>query len=568
MPASVDRIRILDPSVADRIAAGEVVERPASVVKELVENSLDAGAGRIVVEVAGAGLDLIRVADDGCGIHPEDVPLAVRRFATSKIATTEDLQEVRSFGFRGEALPSIAAVSLLELVSAVPGEPAGRRLRVRGGEVELDEPVGAPPGTVVTVRHLFFNTPARRKFLKSPAREFALIVDAVDRLALAAPQVAFSLIHAGAEVLRYPPADPPDRLAAVVGRDAAGRMLPVDDRSGGIRVWGWAGRPELARTTRSLQHLCVNRRPVHSRALTAAVEEAYHQLLPASRHPAFVLFVEVPPGRVDVNVHPRKLDVRFDDERAVCAAAFRAVRAAVQRASLIPAVTAAGWGTPGPAGVSEPLDLAVPQVPAGPEAPVEVPAAGRLPALRLLGQVHRTYLLAEGPDGLVLIDQHAAHERVLYERLIERRRAGVADGQELVPPAVVRLRPPEAALLASCREALADLGCVVEDFGEDAVLVRSVPAIAARLSPDRLLAGLLADLAADRPREVEDLLERLTIATACRSAVRAGDVLTPAEMASLLADLARTRDPFTCFHGRPTLVAVPRTTLESWFLRR
>jgi DNA mismatch repair protein MutL len=564
----MSRIRILDPAVADRIAAGEVVERPASVVKELVENSLDAGATWIVVEVAGAGVDLIRVADDGCGIHPDDLPLAVQRFATSKIASADDLQAVRSFGFRGEALPSIAAVSLLEVVSAVAGMPVGRRLRIRGGVVEADEPVAAPPGTVVTVRHLFFNTPARRKFLKSPAREFALIVDAVDRLALASPAVGFRLVHAGADVLRYPPADPPDRLAAVVGRDVAGRMLPVEGQGQDRRVWGWAGRPDVAQTTRRLQYLFANRRPIHSRGLTAAVEEAYRQRVPAGRHPAFVLFVDVPPGRVDVNVHPRKLEVRWDDEHGLCAIAFRAVDDALRRTVLIPTVGAAGEGT-APAGVSEPLVPAARMEPPDLNGAVEVPAAGRLPALRLLGQLDRTYLLAEGPDGLVIVDQHAAHERVLYERLIERRRSGLADGQGLVPPVVVDLRPDHLAVLASCAEALQALGCVVEPFGEGAVLIRSIPAVAARVAPERLLTGLLDDLAATgRGRAVDDLLERLTIATACRSAVRAGDVLTAPEMVALLADLARTQDPFSCFHGRPTLIAVPRTRLASWFLRR
>ncbi|MDR7506014.1 MAG: DNA mismatch repair endonuclease MutL [Armatimonadota bacterium] len=566
-PSAVDRIRILDPSVADRIAAGEVVERPASVVKELVENSLDAGATRVVIEVEAAGLNLIRVADDGGGMHPDDVPLAVRRFATSKISSADDLAAIRSFGFRGEALPSIAAVSLLEIVSAPPGGTLGRRLRVRGGEIEADEPASAPAGTVVTVRHLFYNTPARRKFLRSPAREFALIVEAVDRLALACPQVGFRLIHAGAEVRRFPPASPADRLAAVVGAQEAGGMVAVAEEGGGLRVWGWAGRPEMAQGTRRLQYLYVNRRPIHSRALTAAVEEAYRQLVPAGRHPPFVLFVDVPPERVDVNVHPRKAEVRFADERAVCAAAFRAVQGALRTQILIPAVGSRGWDVPG--AVAEPGDLPIAAGTAAVTPAVEIPAAGRLPALRLVGQLHRTYLLAEGPEGLVIVDQHAAHERVLYERLLDRRRAGMATGQGIVPPAVVELRPEQAALLRACADALAGMGWVLDEFGEATVLVRAVPAIAARLAPGRLLADLLAEVGAgDRLRAGEDILERLTIATACRSAVRAGDALSVEEMASLLADLARTRDPFTCFHGRPTLIMVPRARLESWFLRR
>lgn len=562
------RIRVLDQSVADRIAAGEVVERPASVVKELVENSLDAAATQIVVEVDGAGTELIRVSDNGTGIHPDDLPLAVQRFATSKIATAGDLDAIRSFGFRGEALPSIAAVSMMDLGSAVPGAEAGRRLRLEGGEVVGDDSAGMPAGTVATVRQLFFNTPARRKFLKSAAREFALIVDSVNRLALAHPQVSFRLIHEGAEVLRYPAGKEEDRVAAVLGDDAYGRTLAFAEDAGGMRVHGWLGRPELGRASRRQQYLFVNRRPVHSRTLISAVEQAYHQLLPVGKFPSFVIFLDVPPQRLDVNVHPRKLEVRFDDEHGVFGAVGRVVRTALRRAQLIRTVDAVPVEAGGAAATAQTLALG--DMPAAFDAvqPAALPAAGRLPAMRLLGQLHSTYLLADSADGLIVVDQHAAHERVLYERLLQSRAHRAADGQLQVTPTPVSLPADVFGVLTAHQDVLAELGFILEPFGERTVLIRAVPQVAARTSPQQLLTDLVTQLADEgRASGAQTLLERLTILTACHTAVKAGDALTREQMAALLQDLAKTADPFTCFHGRPTLVTLPVAQVERWFLR-
>lgn len=569
------RIKVLDKFVAERIAAGEVVERPASVVKELAENSLDAAATDIVVEVAGAGLELIRVSDDGTGIDPADLPLAVQRFATSKIASAEDLLTVRSYGFRGEALPSIAAVARVEIVSAVARATEGRRLTVEGGEVIAEEPVGAPAGTTVTVRHLFYNTPARRRFLKSPTREFALIVDVLNRFGLAHPDVSFRLIHEGTEVLRFPPARNGDRIAAVIGDDAFVRMLTMQLGSGDFGVRGWLGKPELGRSTRRQQYVFVNRRPVHSRVLSSAVEQAYRQLLPVGRYPVFVLFIDLPPRRVDVNIHPRKLEVRFDDEHQIFGVVSRAVRAALREAQLLRTVEAHPVPVGGTPGI---LDL----TPAGAmavEAPgVEVTPGGRLPAMRLLGQLHRTYLLAQSDEGLVVIDQHAAHERVLYERLLQRRAGGtapnhavrgIANGQVLVTPVPVSLSLDAARALEAHQPLFAVLGFELEPFGDRTVLMRAVPQIAVGKSPDQLLRDLLAELMeSERATAAQTLLERLAISTACHTAIRAGDVLAPDQMGSLLRDLGQTEDPFTCFHGRPTLVTIPLSNVEKWFLRR
>ncbi len=564
------RIRILDHAVADRIAAGEVVERPASVVKELVENSLDAAATQVVIEIAGAGIDLVRVADNGTGIDPDDLPLAVQRFATSKITSADDLREIQSFGFRGEALPSIAAVSLLEIASAVPGRDAGRMLRLEGGVMVRDESTGMASGTVVTVRQLFFNTPARRKFLKSAAREFALIVDTVNRLALAHPQVSFRLVHEDADVARYTAGREEDRVAAVLGDESYGHLIAFSEEAGGLRVGGWLGRPELAKGSRRQQYLFVNRRPVHSRMLGSAVEQAYQQLLPGGKFPAYVVFLDTPPTRVDVNVHPRKLEVRFDDDHGVFQAAMRAARAGLRGATLIRTVNGSPVEASAPPGAA-PGTLAIGEMLPALDAvlPVEVPATGRLPAVRVLGQLHRTYLLAESAEGLIVIDQHAAHERVLYERLLKMRARGVANGQLQAVPTSVSLSADMFEVFTAHHHLLTQLGFSLEPFGERTVLVRAVPQVAAQTPPQRLLSELLAELAeGERTTSAQALLERLTIMTACHTAIRAGDSLDRDHMAALVRDLAQTDDPFTCFHGRPTLVRLPLPQVERWFLRK
>src|SRR5436853_85121 len=502
----MNRIKVLEQAIADRIAAGEVVERPASVVKELVENSLDAQATQILIEVEGAGAALTRVGDDGSGIHPDDVRLAVQRFATSKIATAGDLDAIQSFGFRGEALPSIAAVSVMEIASAPAGAPAGRRLRMEGGEIVAEETIGMPRGTVVTVRQLFFNTPARRKFLKSTAREFSLLIDAINRLALAHPAVSFRVIHEGAEVLRYPPGTAAERVAAVLGKDVSSHTLAFSEDAGGMRASGWLGRLELARGNRRQQYLFVNRRPVHT---------------------------------------------------------------VLRRAQLIRAVEPVTVGV-GDWLTTSPGTLALGDLPPAVETapPVEVAASGRLPSMRLLGQVQNTYLVADGADGLILIDQHAAHERVLYERLLRARGRGAADGQVQVTPTPLPLQADAFALLTTHQALLAQLGFDLEPFGDRTVLIRAVPQIAVRASPQRVLTDLIAELAeGGKATAAQTLLERLTITTACKTAIKAGDTLGRDQMAALMRDLAQTEDPFTCFHGRPTLITVPLAQLERWFLR-
>jgi DNA mismatch repair protein MutL len=564
----VSRIRILDRRVADRIAAGEVVERPASVVKELIENSLDAGARAVTVEIEAAGSGLIRVSDDGTGMDPADAVLAVRRFATSKIGAAEDLERIVTYGFRGEALPSIAAVSRLTLITRPPGAEAGTRVEIEGGGPLRRSAAGIASGTVVTVESLFFNTPARRKYLKSPAREFALIVEAVQRLALAAPSVAFRLRHEERETLTYPAADPEERLAQVLGRDLAGAMVPLRGEGRGLTVSGWTVRPERARPGRPTEYLFVNRRPVHSRLLSRAVLQGYTELLPVGLTPVVVLMLDVDADAVDVNIHPRKQEVRFPDEHRVFVAVQRAVREGVLVPGSIrhvPEISAAVLPDPLTAAVAERAPLYAGSGPPPTHAPLSGEGRGRLPTLRPLGQILRTYLLAEAPDGLVLIDQHAAHERILYERLLgDAARSGAA--QALTAPVPVDLSAEERGILDEFLPASERLGFILEPFGGSTLLVRAVPAALRAQPPDRLLRRALAALL--ESRNGNDTLARLAIATACHTAVRAGDPLTFEEMAALLSDLEGAEDPFTCFHGRPTMVWVSRATLERWFLRR
>jgi DNA mismatch repair protein MutL len=562
----VNRIRVLDRSVAERIAAGEVVERPASVVKELVENSLDAGARRISVEIEGAGLRLIRVTDDGEGIAAADVPIAFARFATSKIARVEDLDTVTSYGFRGEALASIAAVARVALVTRTSGATGATRARVSAGTVEEIHGHGAPPGTTVEVRDLFFTTPARLKFMKSHAREQALIAETVQRAAMAHPEVAMRLAFDGREAAHWPKAAADDRVADILAAGRHGDLVPAAGSVPGGAMRGWLGRPERARPNRTGQHVFVNGRPIQSALVRRAVEQGYAQLVPAGRFPIFAVFLDVHPATVDVNIHPRKLEARFRDESDLFGAVSRHVRAALLGGSLIReiAAPAVAGATAAPATSVEALDLAAARE--GLAAYDAGAAARRLPPLRLIGQALRTYLLAEGAGRLYLIDQHAAHERVLYERLIEGHRRG-ATSQALAVPIPIELSPAQTALLAGARDRLAQLGFEIEAFGARTALLRAVPAGIPGATLGDLIHRALAALAGDGDAPGRDPLERLAIATACHSAIRAGDPLDPDSAAALLASLEAADDPFTCFHGRPTIVAISREQLERWFLR-
>ncbi len=573
-------IQVLPPSAAERIAAGEVVERPASVVKELVENSLDAGARRITVEIEGAGQRLIRVTDDGDGIPAGELPLAFERFATSKIRSAADLARVRTYGFRGEALPSIAAVARVTMVTRPRGAEAAARIVVSGGRREAAGPTGGADGTAVTVEHLFFNTPARREFLRSDPRESAVIVETVEGLALAAPDVSFRLVLEGREVLWTPPEPFAARARRILGPQLVEHLLDLEAAGALARMAGVLGTPQVAQPRRARQWFLVNGRVVRSALLSRALAEAFRTLIPEDRHPVAVLSLHVPPEEVDVNVHPRKAEVRFVDERALGGWVTSHIRRALREAHLAhvappPGAPEAGSAEasagparpyPGPAedagtgaAVAEAEGLWIP----GPA------AAHGWPAIQLIGQLGLTYIVGDAGGDLVLIDQHAAHERILFERLMDLRAAGGVEAQGLVVPVAVELTRAEAALLEKVHPALRALGFEAEPFGPSAVRLTAIPAIAARRSPEELFRACLRDLDdAGAANAGRDLAERLAIATACHTALRAGDRLDPSTMRALLDDLARARDPFSCFHGRPTMVRIRSRDVERWFYRR
>jgi DNA mismatch repair protein MutL len=549
-------IHVLPSQVADAIAAGEVVERPASVVKELVENALDAGSRRVSVEVRGAGRTLLRVADDGGGIPAGELRLAFQRHATSKVATLEDLDAIRSLGFRGEALASVAAVADVECRSG------GGRVRLRAGEM-IEEGAAIPvPGTVVEVRDLFANTPARLKFLKSEATETAACVRTVHTYALLYPEVRFELTVEGRSTMRTSgDGDARAAAAAVLGAAVAAELLSVE----GDGVRGLVSQPRLSRGNRDAILLAVNRRPAASRSLLYAVEECYLGSLEKGRHPVAILDLAVDPQAVDVNVHPAKREVRFHAERALFADVQRAVRAALTgsqpyRLAAVPAAaTAHEWRNPR---VHDAPATLAPPIPSSP-----APAAPAFDSpLRPLGQVDDGYLVAESAEGVVLVDQHAAHERVLYNRFLARleSRSLAAPSQALLLPETVELDPAQVAAAADNGERLRALGFEVQEFGPRTLRLTAVPA---ETPSDRALPALrelLSVLADGRPDEA---LARAASSLACHSAVRFGDRMDPAEQRRLLAELEVADGSITCPHGRPTRLVLSWQELKRHFRR-
>ncbi len=569
-------IRVLPPEVAAKIAAGEVVERPASVVKELVENSLDAGATEITVEVRGGGLELIRVSDNGGGIPAAEVLLAFRRHATSKLSSADDLSRIVTLGFRGEALPSIAAVAHVTMLTRAPQEQGGTQAEVEGEKELRREPKGAPQGTTVTVRRLFENVPARLKFIRSRASESARVQQVVHPYMLAHPEVRFTLlledrppqVSGGTGRLR-------DVLATVYGPEAAGAMLELaSGQEGAISVTGLVSPPSLTRSNRNAITLLVNRRWVQSRLLTYAVEEAYRGFLQEGRHPLAVIDIAVPYDQVDVNVHPAKSEVRFLEESRVFAVLQRAVRAALTAASPVPAVGARPLlQTRAPVvpmerspGTSPTADEPLPLLAASPEHRQLPSPRERLPVLRVLGQLQETYVVAEGPDGMYLVDQHAAHERVTYERLREQIAAGESLVQGLLEPATVDVPPDLVKALGKHLGLLERYGFRLEPFGSGSYLIRGVPLPLSGASPGDSLTQLLEAL--DWGKGAADLEEEMVVTLACHGSVRAGKRLALEEMQALLRELETCSQPRTCPHGRPTMVHVSATRLEREFGRR
>jgi DNA mismatch repair protein MutL len=570
-------ITVLPPDVAAKIAAGEVVERPASAIKELIENALDAGARRVGVEIEAGGLRLIRVSDDGHGLAPNELRLAFLRHATSKLRRPEDLAEVRTLGFRGEALPSIAAAAEVEFVSRPAGVAAGGRLRLDGGAVVDETAYAGGRGTVVTVQNLFERQPARRKFLRAPAAEAGQVATLVGHYAIAYPEVAFTLTSDGRKTLSTPGSgDLREAAGRVLGAEVAAALLELSSESDaghGIRVTGLISPPSLTRATRAAITFFVNRRWIQGRRLVFAVEEAYESLLPGRRHPLAILDLHLPPAEVDVNVHPTKSEVRFLEERQVFAAVNRRVRQTLSLLAPIPHL--AGLTPPlSPSPVASspdqpmPLWQALSRIEGHDRAPAAPPLLERpaLPILRVVGQTGNLYIVAEGPDGMYLVDQHAAHERVVYEKLLAEREGRGVESQGLLAPAVVEVTPVQDAVLAVSSDALAEHGFALEPFGMRSYLLRAVPALLAGKDPDRALTELL-DALSDGTDPAERR-SRVAMTVACHAAVRAGKTMSMEEMRELLRLLERCELPRTCPHGRPTMVHLSATALEREFHRR
>ncbi len=647
----MSKVQILDENTANQIAAGEVVERPAAAVKELVENALDAGARRILVELEEGGKYLLRVTDDGSGMSREDAVLSLQRHATSKIRSADDLFQITTMGFRGEALPSIASVSQMTVVTKAAGddEGAGVQIRCSGGNLEEVSEVGARTGTSITVENLFYNVPARLKFLKSSSTELSHIVELMQRFALARPDVSFRLLHSGGEVFASGGGGSQmDACVHVFGRETARHLVPLNHDAAGLRVTGFIGTPAALKTSRSAQHTFVNTRFVRNKAVTRALDEAYKsvQTLHGTRYPAAVVMIDVDPSQVDVNVSPTKTEVRFTREGDIYAAVYKAVGEALMAGGLVPTITqkmnprssredvgvplAAPSSLAAPSPRESPRErierehptlLAVPSRPAGntrqeprdmtafhdayqerarqamdedpfeggSSAPMPVQAAPEpvaatgadyrghdLSTLRVLAQTRNMYILAQTDDALVLIDQHIAHERVLYEKLLAGAEGagGGVPTQRLMMPFTLELSRREALVIEKRLEDLHRAGFDLEPFGGDSFVVRSVPAsvaqkhLKAQGGPEEVLREIVDELVEKSvSRRLLLPAEEVLITASCKMAVKAGDPLSFDEMNALVADLLRSENPYTCPHGRPIIVELPNVDLDRKFGR-
>jgi len=593
-------IRILPPEVASKIAAGEVVERPASVVKELLENALDAGARHIAIELLDGGKRLIRVSDDGIGIPSDEVELAFHRYATSKLSRIEDLTHITTLGFRGEALAAIAAVSRLTLITRAAGETAGTRLYLEAGQIMRREAIGAPQGTVVSVENLFYNVPARLKFLKQESTERGHVSALVSRYAMAYPQVRFVLTHGHQEVLHTTGSgNLYEVLGEVYGTEAASQMIAIETPQEPprpdlppIAISGYVGLPTLNRSSRSQIVLFVNGRWIQDANLTYAVVQAYHTMLMVGRYPVAVVMITLPPEEVDVNVHPTKAEVRFRRPDAVFSAVQHAVRhTLIRHAGVAPVRTELVWGSPEWAARRERLaqvtgehlrqmgiDLTAEspgqfthQAAPSEEGAAPAPAAVRrrnLPLLRVVGQVGATYIVAEGPSGLYLIDQHAAHERILYERFVAEHSAHAVATQELLEAIAIEVLPEQMALIEENLNVLHAVGFLVEPFGRNAVRLRGIPALVAGGDPVSVLLAVLGEIeCGEMPTDAT--VEEKLIARVCKqAAVKAGQVLSYAEMEALIRQLEACQSPRTCPHGRPTMLHLSAEELARQFGRQ
>jgi len=600
----VGRITKLPDDLANQIAAGEVVERPASVIKELVENAIDAEARRITITTEYGGKKLIRVEDDGLGMDPDDARLSLERHATSKIRRADDLGAIVTLGFRGEALPSMASVSHFRMRTRARGDVSGTEIRVNAGVLESVVEAGGPEGTLIEMADLFYNLPARRKFLKSDGAESAQISRTVTQLALCYPQVGFTLVNAGRKVLACPPvASVPDRLYQLYGDRPD--LVEVQRESHGVRVHGFVAALAEHGPTRGPQHVFVNRRIVKDKTIAHAIFDAYSVASNKERSPEVHLFLEIPPERIDVNVHPTKAEVRFKEQSLVHEVVRRAVGDALGRGAApeltlrppdlepgrplpqaIPGVLGGGvypnrWAAPYPAGAPEPASAMGRGLPPQPGTRISteeqasrgqvaggVPSVSGLRPLIPLGQFRDTFIIAIDDEGIAIVDQHVAHERVLFERIMQQLTERPLESQRLLIPLVLELAPAEREALVSRRESLERFGFEVDDFGGDSVKVSAIPAVLPREECEGALRSLATDLEGlDRGLEIQEGLKRIAALTACHAAVKANYPLTMEKMTHILAELRATEYSTVCPHGRPVMLRITRREVEKNFER-
>lgn len=600
----MNKIQLLPDSLINQIAAGEVVERPASVVKELLENSIDAGAKRITVEVQEGGLQLLKITDDGSGMSREDAELSLARHATSKIATIEDLQAIRTMGFRGEALASIASVSRFTMRSKLAEDSAGTEIVLEGGKILRNGPIGMPTGTEIEVKELFFNTPARLKFMKSPATEYQNIVDTVVNAALAFPEIAFKLVeNEGRIALDLPAtADILLRMRGVLGKGISEEMLEIFYGGVNLKMTGYIGKPSLSRSNRNMQFFFVNNRPITSHVLSYAVKQAYHSLLPKERYPVFVVKFELEPSMVDVNCHPRKTEVKFKDEREIYRVLNSACAKVLEQAVIMPkfqsdtpvnyyqekraqgietveksapvqealeffSAMSGEKVTVGVVESNQAVETMEKQIAATPDVSVEM-------EMNVLAQLSDAFILCQRGEDLVIIDQHAAHERVRYNKLMAEAENEEKLIQPLLMPINIDVSPQDQSILDANKDLLDEIGLEIEHFGGNTFSLKAVPAYLAKNNLEKVLLGMIDDL-----RNFESLKgnkgdlfsrkEKVLTYLACRSAVKFGDSLSMEEMRALVDQLRETDwGRSTCPHGRPTMIVLPKDELWSRFGRK
>ncbi|MFO8010049.1 MAG: DNA mismatch repair endonuclease MutL [Dehalococcoidia bacterium] len=566
-------IQTLPPIVVSKIAAGEVVERPSSVVKELIENSLDSGATQISIEVKGGGKDLIRVSDNGSGIAEGEIELAFHRHATSKISSEADIENLSTLGFRGEALPTIASVSDVSLITRNAGDVAGTSLKLESGVIKSRSKQGAPPGTTVTVTNLFQNVPARLKFLKSTSTESGHISHMVTQYSMAYPEVKLELLINGRTTLRSPGnGSLKDVLVEAYGLDIAESMIELSHEGllegHSVRLSGFVSPPTVSRSNRNYLSFFVNRRWVQSRMLNYSAEEAYRGMLISGKHPVVVLNIFIPSSEVDVNVHPTKREVKFRDEGTIFTTVQKAVREALIGKPVVPAINERTQLTSNAIPSPIPLPETARHTPyQARQALTEVSrgeVSTHLPILRIIGQFHGTYILAEGPDGLFLIDQHAAHERVLFEKVRRQQADSNIEVQGLLEPVSVDLTASQAEVISTHLDELRESGFDIEQFGERTYLLRAIPAF---LSRQEIVPFLLETIDFLDDLLTSSTMERIAASLACHGAIKARQALSLQEMEQLLRELEETASPRTCPHGRPSIISLDLSRLEREFGR-